>query len=620
MEKSLQEFAIEYAQRGWKIFPLSPKDKRPLKDSNGFKDATDNIKQIKKWWSENPNYNIGMATGSISGGIVVIDLDKDKESGKDGYYTLKEWERENNKILPDTVQSITGRNGNHLFYKSNAAYDSKINIYDGVDIRAENGYVVLPPSIHPNGNKYEWEYPPGENEITEINEDVDLFIQAAACKDNNMINHFELPETISQGNRNDTIFKYAASLRTKKTKPTQLLNELTKANKERCNPPLKESEITQIFDSVMKYPEGTSENQITEHKQLTTVKDGKIIPIPTVASLQSITAADLVKMDIPPLQYRIDGLLPTGLAVIGAAPKMYKSYMALDVCISICNGTDFLGHKTHKAACLYLDLESSKRRPRDRICQLLEDNEAPSNLYIIDGSQDVNTIGNGLEKQLEKQLEEHPDIKLIVIDVFKHVRPSTKKTQTMYDKDYEDAKPLQAFAQTHDITILIIHHTRQLRDKDDPFNELGGSNGLLGALDCAIVITKNKRSDSEATLHLIGRDMESKDFEISFNTKIMRWEYHGTTEEMESQVFQKEYDNSNIIKTIKKLVKENNGTWQGSASDIKTASMCKNIIDDSPTVIGREINKFEGILWAADRITFTYKTINNKRIYTFKCN
>ncbi len=111
---SLKDWALYYASLGLAVFPLKPKDKAPA-TSNGCKGATTNVNQIKKWWDKNSDYNIGIATGKISGGLVVIDLDEDDEKGKHGYETLKDWQKENGD-LPETWQSITGRGGYHLFY------------------------------------------------------------------------------------------------------------------------------------------------------------------------------------------------------------------------------------------------------------------------------------------------------------------------------------------------------------------------------------------------------------------------------------------------------------------------------------------------------------------------
>ena len=105
-EKHLKEYtklqyALSYAKIGFNVFPLIPRSKFPATE-HGFKDATRDFTIIKGWWSKNPEYNIGLATGN---GLLVIDLDVDDEKGISGYESLKDWEQEHGEF-PDTVRTI----------------------------------------------------------------------------------------------------------------------------------------------------------------------------------------------------------------------------------------------------------------------------------------------------------------------------------------------------------------------------------------------------------------------------------------------------------------------------------------------------------------------------------
>ena len=73
-----------------------------------------------------------------------------------------------------------------------------------------------------------------------------------------------------------------------------------------------------------------------------TVKNGKCIPAKEFKPIRAVTAAELDKMDIPPIEWIVNKILPVGLSMIGAPSKYYKSYMALGLCIAICNGMKFL--------------------------------------------------------------------------------------------------------------------------------------------------------------------------------------------------------------------------------------------------------------------------------------
>lgn len=337
--------------------------------------------------------------------------------------------------------------------------------------------------------------------------------------------------------------------------------------------------------------------------------------------IQTVTALELDEMDIPPIEWLVDKILPVGLSMLGAPSKYYKSYMALDLCIRICNGSKFLGFDCTKHSCLYLDLESTKRRPRNRLRQILGDQKKPDNLYIITGDENPGRINDGLEEQINYQLSEHPDIKLIVIDVFQMIRQQAKRNQTGYDRDYEDFKVLKKIADSNNIGLMLIHHTRKMRDPTDVFNDLSGSVGVMGALDCALVISKDKRDEKEATLHITGRDMESMNLKIQFNRNTFRWECMGTAEDVEKQRELDDYNNSPITKTIKKLLEQNNGEWSGSASEIVNASKyfgCR-IYDDHKKV-GKFIKNNEHLLYF-DGVKYEYKkTTGGKRVHVFNAS
>ncbi len=103
--------ALEYAERGWPVFPCSPRDKKPLTD-HGLKDATLDRRQISTWWIKWPKAMIGIATGKPSG-LVVLDIDVDPEKGLDGRKSLVEIGLE----IPEGAMAVkTPRGGKHVWF------------------------------------------------------------------------------------------------------------------------------------------------------------------------------------------------------------------------------------------------------------------------------------------------------------------------------------------------------------------------------------------------------------------------------------------------------------------------------------------------------------------------
>jgi hypothetical protein len=149
------DHAAYYARRGWRVAPIAPGTKWPRLDA-WQEVATTNLGQIGEWWMARPNDGVSIVCG-VQSGIFVIDVDP----YHDGDQTLAELEALY-EPLPDTVESITGRNGRHLYFKMPADHvitnDASNLLGQGLDVRGDGGQVVAPPTVHPQtGQPYAWE-------------------------------------------------------------------------------------------------------------------------------------------------------------------------------------------------------------------------------------------------------------------------------------------------------------------------------------------------------------------------------------------------------------------------------------------------------------------------------
>jgi putative DNA primase/helicase len=163
MTVSPLEYALQYAGRGWRVFPLhSMRDGRCTcgqdcgknagkhpRVKGGFKVATTDTRQIEAWWRKWPDANIGIATGAASG-IVVFDID-----GATGRATLQRLVEEHGQ-MPRTAIAKTER-GWHLYFAMPCPCTPiPCSTGDGLDVRGDGGYVVAPPSRHASGHVYRW--------------------------------------------------------------------------------------------------------------------------------------------------------------------------------------------------------------------------------------------------------------------------------------------------------------------------------------------------------------------------------------------------------------------------------------------------------------------------------
>lgn len=155
---TLTDAALAYAARGWHVFPLEPRGKRPAASlaQHGLTDATDDLDRVRAWWGKAPESNVAVTTGTRSG-LLVIDLDG--ERAEDSYASLLVAHgapgREHH---PDGAVVRTG-SGWHLYLGLPAGLsirNSASRLGPGIDVRGDGGYVVAPPSVHPSGRVYIW--------------------------------------------------------------------------------------------------------------------------------------------------------------------------------------------------------------------------------------------------------------------------------------------------------------------------------------------------------------------------------------------------------------------------------------------------------------------------------
>ena len=166
-----RDHARAYAARGWAVFPVhTPRPdgscscgrqncgdigKHP-RTAHGCKDATQDAAQVDQWWDTEPTANVGIATGADSG-LIVLDLDSDQ--------AVDEATR---RGLPPTPVVRTAK-GLHLYFRHpGGRIKNRANVAAGMDIRADGGYVVAPPSVHPTGTVYEWEVSPDQAKLADL--------------------------------------------------------------------------------------------------------------------------------------------------------------------------------------------------------------------------------------------------------------------------------------------------------------------------------------------------------------------------------------------------------------------------------------------------------------------
>jgi AAA domain-containing protein len=235
--------------------------------------------------------------------------------------------------------------------------------------------------------------------------------------------------------------------------------------------------------------------------------------------LETISADKLAGMDLPPVKYIVAGYIAEGLTVLAGRPKVGKSWMALGLAIAVASPT---GHAlgsipVEQGDVLYLALEDNNRRLKRRLNQMCPSGSVPARLDITIACP---RLDRGGIEMIKTWADRHPGARLIVIDVFKKVRPDAQDKDSLYDSDYRAIEPLKQLADERGIGILVLHHTRKM-PADDPFDTVSGSTGLTGAADTVLVLARDPQGGT--TLYARGRDIEEIETAVQFDRMDGSW-------------------------------------------------------------------------------------------------
>ena len=281
--------ALEYAAAGFRVLPIS-QDKKALVKWKDVEPPTTDESIIREWWKKFPRANIAIATGETASGayLTVIDTDLKPDKGVNGFETLFEWQKEN-EALPETLTARTGGGGYHFYFFTEKPCKNGTDILgsgSGVDVRSAGGYVVAPPSVHKSGRRYEWQAGFDPAKIAPGGAVLDKLLAYKKPRAGKTERSAAQPEkraakaaggaagaprpldkteatiqrlglSFSQGSRNDSLFKLAASLQAQGYEDSAIFDIVTKVNAERCSEPLPEKELETIIGSATEhYPKG----------------------------------------------------------------------------------------------------------------------------------------------------------------------------------------------------------------------------------------------------------------------------------------------------------------------------------------------------------------------------
>jgi hypothetical protein len=214
---------------------------------HGCKDATTDPEIIRKWWHREPQFNVAIATGSVSNAFA-LDVDN-----VDAECELRRLETKHGG-LPATVEVITAR-GRHVYFQTpeTPVRNSAGKVAPGIDVRGDGGYVLAPPSVHPSGKRYEWSV----DCASTFAPAPDCLLAKITDADSNGTPPTPPSEWraliangVAEGSRNNTVAKVSGYLLRRFVDPLVVLELAQIWNVARCTPPLPAEDVARIVNSI----------------------------------------------------------------------------------------------------------------------------------------------------------------------------------------------------------------------------------------------------------------------------------------------------------------------------------------------------------------------------------
>lgn len=335
MPSSLRDAALSYRRRGWSVIPISPATKVPPK---GFSLETffrrlPTEEEIEQWWRAMPRAGVGIVTGKVSN-LIVLDVDTKKGADANAIY----------ETYPTGVVSRTGSGGGHFYYEYPSDRDHVPNVVgrengkpNGLDLRADGGYVVAPPTLHPSGRRYEWITARRPRPMAP-----DLLARILPKENNGSDPGSTEPwlsdvlAGVDEGGRNDAAARLAGYY-FKKGMPADVVEQQLILWNQNNRPPLSPGRLRLTVESI----------QRTRQRHLSKgTLPSAVDPQDTeqdVFQLMSLRQY-MARFGDNEIAWAVEGWLPEQtIAMLVSPPGTFKTWILLDLAVSLATGTPFLG-------------------------------------------------------------------------------------------------------------------------------------------------------------------------------------------------------------------------------------------------------------------------------------
>ena len=326
MKQEILDAINQYHARGWNCIPT-------------YTSVSGNTIPAGKWqqWTttkqshqemielfESVNHNgVAIVTGKVSG-IVVLDVDAQKNA--DVHHFAEQYN--------DSLICYTPSGGIHIYFKYEDGIGNRVDLIKGCDLRGDGGIVYAPPTSRKNGS-YEW-----SNFDSGVIGKLPDFVQPSAPgEEREMATDDFLTKVVNEGGRNNHIARVAGYLIGKELPKDVALSFLQMVNKTNVRPPLSEREVENTFNSVL----STNERRAKSLEIHSSVPDelnagDKNFPLMCYEDFMAKFCAEETNWIVK------DWLPDNTMLFLVSPPECYKTWLELDLAVSVASGLPFLGH------------------------------------------------------------------------------------------------------------------------------------------------------------------------------------------------------------------------------------------------------------------------------------
>lgn len=476
------EYATKLAKMGFKVFPLRENDKRPLFKGSAQTQGTTDLNQVRDIWTQNPNANIGIATGDS---LTVIDVDTITAHGVDGENSMLEYQVDNG-FINETLEVTTPTGGKHYYYLTDNEYSNKASILPGVDVRGLGGYVVGPGSTI-NGTLYE------AKQLTKpqrANSEV-LKLLGACKKRETSTDPFKALEKgysetlIPQGSRTDYLIKQCAQL-CDGTKTLETMKRMIQVvNETNLETPLTDRELeTEVFPSLKRFKKHEVKNVDLE----TSIDPNKI---------NLVSVSDIKKERV---EWFIPGYIPKGaITIIGGDGGLGKTSLWCNIASAISNGTPCVLQENNdvlypQGEVIYFSGEDDTARVlRDRLEQNGANLDNIKTLPMDDDAFTSLSIGGAL-------IEGIIEARRPMLVIFDPIQQFIKNADMSKRNDMRKIMTsLSKLGKKYGTTFILVMHTNK-RDKIGSFRDkLSDSADLWDIARSVIALGRNQNNENFIT-------------------------------------------------------------------------------------------------------------------------